>query len=105
EEDRDELPLVNALRGDVKRWRALRYEGATAVTKQLLAHWWRDDRLRRLFFCQLEAVETVIYLNEVLAAGRQPRWSPRLSLDDYQRLLAGGPPSFLALDPQGLSGG
>ena len=62
EEERDDLHLVNLLREDVKRWRQANYEGATPVTKQLLAHWGQGDRSRRLFFCQLEAVETAIYL-------------------------------------------
>ena len=65
EEERDDLPLVNALRDDVRRWRAGGWENASATTKTLLRHWWREDRGRRLFFCQVEAVETVIWLVEV----------------------------------------
>lgn len=71
EEKRDDLPLVNRLRTDVKRWRELDYEGATPVTKQLLRYWARADRPRRLFFCQREAVETIVYLNEILGSGRR----------------------------------
>lgn len=96
EEERDDLPLVNLLREDVRRWRAARYDKATAVTRQLLGHWFRSDRARRLFFCQREAVETVIYLNEILASGRSGfRAKPRLSQDDYRALMAGSHPSFL----------
>jgi len=62
EEEREDLPLVNALRQDVKRWRESGYEGATTLTKELLRYWWRSDRPRRLFFCQLEAAETIIFL-------------------------------------------
>ncbi len=94
EESRDDLPLINALRDDVRRWRGTNYECATPVTKQLLAHWAREDRPRRLFFCQLEAVETVIYLNEILASGKRPRWTPKLSPDDYGRLCRGEAPSL-----------
>ena len=57
EEERDDLPLVNALRDDVKAWRKSGWENATETTKTLLRHWWREDRTRRLFFCQLEAVQ------------------------------------------------
>ena len=65
EEQRDELPLVNRLRKDVKRWRESGYKGATKTTRDLL-RWWRDpERARRLFFCQIEAVETIIYLLEL----------------------------------------
>ncbi|MCK6555103.1 DEAD/DEAH box helicase family protein [Candidatus Binatia bacterium] len=95
EEERDDLPLVNALREDVKRWRQANYEGATPVTKQLLAHWTRADRPRRLFFCQREAVETIIYLAEILASGKRPRWRPALSVEDYQRLCANERPSVV----------
>jgi type III restriction enzyme len=34
------------------------------VTKELLAHWRSEDRDRRLFFCQVEAAETAIFLVE-----------------------------------------
>ncbi|HEX5437029.1 MAG TPA: DEAD/DEAH box helicase family protein, partial [Gemmatimonadaceae bacterium] len=95
EEEREDLPLVSALRDDVKRWRAASYEGATAVTKQLLRHWSSADRARRLFFCQREAVETVIYLVEILSAGKRTRWTPKLSADDYSRLMEGLRPSFI----------
>lgn len=95
EESRDDIPLVNLLREDVRRWRAAKYEGATPVTKQLLNHWAREDRARRLFFCQREAVKTIIYLNEILGSGKRPRWVPKLSVEDYQRLMAGQQPSFI----------
>src|SRR6185437_6641469 len=85
QEESDSLELVNALRDDVRRWRASEWEGATPVTKQLLRHWTRTDRARRLFFCQREAVETIIYLTEILGAGRAPRFKPRLSIDDFER--------------------
>ena len=60
EEERDNLPLVNALRSDVRRWRESKYRGASKVTLEILEWWMRQDRPRRLVFCQREAVETVI---------------------------------------------
>jgi type III restriction enzyme len=67
-----EIPLVNQIRPRVKAWREAGYPGVTGITKRLLAHW-RDpeefDR-RRFFFCQLEAVETLIWLIEAPAAER-----------------------------------
>ena len=92
EEQRDDLPLVNALRDDVQKWRASKWENASETTKQLLRHWWRDDRRRRLFFCQLEAVETIIYLREILALGKKPRWTPKLTLDEFNVLGRGQNP-------------
>ena len=95
EENRRELALVSRLRNDVRRWRkGAAYENATPVTKKLLRHWRRDDLPRPLFFCQREAVETVIYLHEVLGAGKTPRWNTQLTLEDYNRLRAGDRPSF-----------
>lgn len=91
EEDRRDLVCVNKLRADVKRWRASNWEGATNVTKDLLRHWWRKDRSRRLFFCQLEAAETAIFLNEIRGFRRdgkrgQPRWNPEFADADFALL-------------------
>jgi type III restriction enzyme len=64
-----EIPLVNQIRPRVKAWRENRdnpYVGVTGITKRLLEHWRnleaRDDK--RFFFCQLEAIETLIWLTE-----------------------------------------
>ena len=46
----------------MKAWRESGYPGVTGTTRRLLEHW-RDRRNfkeRRFFFCQLEAVETLI---------------------------------------------
>ena len=86
EENRVPLDLINALRSDVKRWRESRYEGATPITKELLAEWGRTDRPRRLFFCQREAVETIIYLAEIRFAGRRTRFAPRTTDADLAKL-------------------
>ena len=108
EEEREDLPLVNALREDVKRWRAVRLRGRdTRSPRSCCAYWWRADRPRRLFFCQLEAVETIIYLNEIRLAGRRPRFKPRSS---RRRLDSGTPgpagrPSLSAPHPPGLQDG
>ncbi len=64
-----EYALVNEIRGYVDRWRALRNPadwGVTAVTRRLLEHW-RDHNFAgpQPFFCQIEAVETIIWLTEV----------------------------------------
>ena len=36
QEEWDDLPLVNALRADVERWRETNYRNATPVTRELL---------------------------------------------------------------------
>jgi len=62
--ERIDLTLVNQIRGYVKKWREEGYNGASRTTAELLEYWRRDGRKLRLFFAQLEAVETVIFLNE-----------------------------------------
>ncbi len=98
EEERDDLPMVNALREDVRYWREVKkYEGATPTTKKLLNYWASKDRPRRLFFCQREAVETIIYLREILESRKVPHnWRRlKLSFEDYSLLKDGEKPSFV----------
>jgi type III restriction enzyme len=57
--------VVNQVRGRVQLWREKGRPGTTATTRALLDHWIDPDRERRLFFAQVEAVETAIYLAEV----------------------------------------
>jgi type III restriction enzyme len=64
EEEYVELPLVNDIRDRVRRWREAGYPGATRTTLDLLRYWQRPERERRLFFCQLEAAEAAIWLEE-----------------------------------------
>jgi type III restriction enzyme len=69
-----ELPLVNQIRKRITPWRKDRYPGVTGITKRLLEHWHdpeQRDPAHRLFFCSLEAVETLIWLTESPPADRQ----------------------------------
>ncbi len=64
-EDRiEENREINRIRARVADWRRAGYPHTTATTRELLAYWTRADRERRLFFCQIEAIETAIYLLE-----------------------------------------
>jgi type III restriction enzyme len=60
-----ELPLVNMIRPRVKKWRENAYTGVTGVTKKLLEHW-NDKEARQypFFWCQMDAIETLIWLSE-----------------------------------------
>jgi len=63
-------PLINEIRGYVDRWRSLSNPadwGVTGVTQRLLEHWRRPDgwSAQQPFFCQVEAVETIVWLTEV----------------------------------------
>ena len=72
--------LINTIRGEVAKWRSEPDERrwhVTAETARLLKHW-RHFAFPgiRPFFCQVEAVETVIWLTEVApntAVGRRLR--------------------------------
>jgi len=66
------IELVNQIRERVKTWKANGYPGATGITRRLLEHW-NDPEQReskRFFFCQLEAIETLIWLTEAPASER-----------------------------------
>ncbi|MCS6988380.1 MAG: restriction endonuclease subunit R, partial [Chloroherpetonaceae bacterium] len=68
-----ENTFINRVRERVKQWREGGYQGATRVTRRLLHYWTNPEREKKLFFCQLEAIETAIYLNEI-AARNQDHW-------------------------------
>lgn len=59
-----ELLLVSRIRGRLKEWRAAGCPGASKITLELLAYWERAGREKRLFFAQIEAAATVIFLTE-----------------------------------------
>ncbi len=64
----EENKFINDVRERVSLWRRGGYRAAvniTPITRRLLEHWTNAERERRLFFCQLEALETVIYITEV----------------------------------------
>ncbi len=69
------IEVVNNLRAAVREWREAFYIGASDTTIQLLNHWFNRAHRKttpdgeefefRYYFCQREAVETLIYLKEV----------------------------------------
>lgn len=60
-----EIPLVNQMRPRVKAWREAGYPGVSSITKRLLEHWLDPEEFEtRRFFCQLEAMETLVWLTE-----------------------------------------
>src|SRR5581483_7662999 len=69
--------FVNQLRDEVRAWREAGYPGTAVVTRRLLEWWFERDEERkavgkRFFFCQQEAVETVIHLYEVKNRYKMP---------------------------------
>lgn len=65
-----EIELVNRIRPRVDKWRGAGYPGVTGITKRLLDHWNRERQPdeNRFFFCQMEAIETLIWLTEAADA-------------------------------------
>jgi type III restriction enzyme len=71
-------PLVPELRKKVKEWRDSGYVGATETSKSLLTWWFKTDHLMpqsdgsfssfQYYFAQREALETIIYLYDVVGA-------------------------------------
>ena len=68
----EELKLVNQIRQEVAEWRDAGYPGVTTTTRDLINHW-TDREEFPLYFAQIDAVLTHIYLREIRPPGHQPR--------------------------------
>ena len=60
-----ENKFINDVRERVSLWRRGGYQDVTPVTRRLLEYWTDAEREKQLFFCQIEAIETAIYITEV----------------------------------------
>lgn len=77
--------FINAIRTEVGQWRGQGYPHATRTTRELLNFWFSNHERpnnQRLFFCQREAVETAVYLNEIAD------WDPNIGRDLLRQLDA-----------------
>ena len=82
-----EIELVNKIRQRVDDWRANGYPNVTGVTKQLLEFWHdKTKRQHQFFFCQLEAIETLIWFVEAHESEKQGITIPSDG-GAFQRLL------------------
>ncbi|MCX6842795.1 MAG: DEAD/DEAH box helicase family protein [candidate division WOR-3 bacterium] len=71
---KSDIVIAQNLRSFVRTWREVDYAGASDTTRELLHHWFERDHLVddgeggrvpfRYYFCQREAIETLIYLYE-----------------------------------------
>src|SRR3989338_3865833 len=69
-------PLVDKIRKEVKEWREAGYDGASSTSKALLKWWFETEHPSedndgnisnfRYYFCQREAIESIVYLYEVV---------------------------------------
>ena len=74
---------INQIRARVSDWRDDGYKHVTPTTRMLLQFWHDDRRDRRLFFCQIEAVERARILAEF----------HRTTVDDLPENLIAVPPA------------
>ena len=67
-----EIELVNKIRSRVRIWKESGYPGVTGITRRLLGHWLDPEERRdsRFFFCQMEAIETLVWFIEAPAADK-----------------------------------
>jgi hypothetical protein len=93
---------VNKIRPRVRAWREADDSGASGITKRLLQHWGdteQRDSNRRFFFCQLEAIETLIWLTEAPASEAVLRDGDRFRQDDldgHADCVAGSQQSYVS---------
>ena len=91
--DRAQNELVRDIREQVGRWRSGGYGGVTATTRVLLHHWADPEGpLLRLFYAQREAIETIIWLREVVTR-RNP----------LRRRVGGGEPAVITMGWFGIA--
>ena len=62
-----ELALVTLIRDRLEAWQTAGYPGVTRTTDELLRYWTREGREKQLFYAQLEAAQTIIFLTEARA--------------------------------------
>ncbi|MDX0001583.1 restriction endonuclease [Sinorhizobium meliloti] len=74
EQEYNPTPIINEIRSHLATWRSLPQSswGVSPATARLLNHW-RNHPFQgvRPFFCQIEAVETIIWLTEVARSKKQ----------------------------------
>lgn len=80
-----ELVLVNLVRERVEAWKAQGYPGVSRTTLELIQWWTRDGREKRLFFAQLEAALTIVFLTEARADFLQGIEVPRDDPSDERK--------------------
>ena len=67
--------FINRVRERVGLWRKGGWPGVTPTSRRLLEYWTDEAREKKLFFCQIEALETAIYIGEVVnKRGHQDAW-------------------------------
>ncbi len=97
------IAIAQLLRRAVKDWRETDYPGASDTSRELLHHWFQRDHLVtlgdgsqipfRYYFCQREAIETLIYLYEVRGVRSLARLVSEFSGPDAETAALGVNPA------------
>ncbi len=85
-----EIELANQIRDRVRRWQTDGRPGLTGISKRLFEYWNAEERDQKFFFCQIEAIETILFLNEApdsykvgveipTDGGDFPRWCSKMA--------------------------
>ena len=82
--------LVNRIRAAVGKWRSDGYPDSTAATQRLLDHWHSESNDLRLFFAEVEAAETLIWLVEANAARYPELGEARKELSEENAVFNAG---------------
>ena len=59
-----EIELANQIRDRVERWQKDGRPGLTGISRRLFDYWTSEERDQKFFYCQIEAIETLLFLNE-----------------------------------------
>lgn len=87
-----ENEFINKFRTYVKEWRMSGWPGLTRISRDLLSYWNDESRENKLFFCQIEALETFMYLNEVTEKSGQ-NWI----INDIKKANSGANPGLFRI--------
>jgi type III restriction enzyme len=97
------ITIANNLRAEVRLFREANYAGASDTSRELLIHWFETDHAIadkegvtvpfRYYFCQREAIETLVYLYEVRSIRNLSEITAEFGGRDAERAAMG-------IDPQ-----
>ena len=100
---RSPIVIANNLRAAVRDFRDAQYAGASDTSRELLYHWFKTDhpvmgtdgivQPFRYYFCQREAMETLVFLREVRGIRTLTALTAEFGGDDAERAALGVDPA------------
>ena len=86
-------PCVPQIRKEVREWKNNKYKGATKTTKELLKYWFYSDHILsngkkfKYYYSQQEAMETIIYINEICKIKSRKELLQRFIKSNFGRII------------------